>query len=183
MADFARTWVTDYGNLLFGYAYKRVNDREKAEDLVQDTFVSALKGYEKFEERSSEKSWLFSILKHKIIDYYRSKGRNKTDTFESDELIDALFDDKGHWKDPVEQWNSPEVVLQNSEFRSILRKCVDHLPEIQKKVFSFRDMDGLTGEAICKILDISSSNLWVVTHRARHKLRDCLTINWFGGAK
>ena len=183
MADFAKTWVNDYGNLLFGYAFKKVNDREKAEDLVQDTFVSALKGYDKFEKRSSEKSWLFSILKHKIIDYYRSKGRNKTDNFESDEMIDALFDEVGHWKNRVNEWESPELALQNSEFRKVLEQCIGNLPETQQRVFEYRDLDGLSGEDICKILDLSASNLWVVTHRARHKLRDCLTINWFGGAQ
>lgn len=184
MNNHATTWVKEYGDMLYRFAYVRVNDRIVAEDLVQDTFVSALKGYDSFEQRSSEKSWLFSILKHKIIDYYRAKGRNQVDTIESEDVIDSLFDNSGHWKSdvPFVSWKTtPEEDFQNDEFRGILQKCVAHLSDVQKKVFSFRDLDGLSGEDICKLLDISSSNLWVITHRARHALRDCLTKNWFGG--
>ncbi len=72
MSNVAETWVEEYGDLLFRFAYVRVNDRGRAEDLVQDTFLSAIKGYDNFAKRSSEKSWLFSILKNEIIDFYRS---------------------------------------------------------------------------------------------------------------
>ncbi len=183
MTNFANSWLTEYGDILFRFAFSRVNDRERAEDLVQETFVSAIKGYDNFEKRSSEKSWLFSILKHKIIDFYRSKGRNSTDSFESDEMIDSLFNESGHWKESVQEWNSPELALQNSEFRKVLQNCIEHLPQMQRDVFQYRDLDGLSGEDICKLLSLSSSNLWVVTHRARHRLRDCLTANWFGGER
>lgn len=179
--SFAETWVDEYGDQLFRFAFVRVNDRICAEDLVQDTFLSAIKGYENFTHRSSEKSWLFSILKNKIIDFYRSKGRGSVDFYDNSETIDSLFTEPGKWAEPVQQWiRTPEESLQDSEFREILRQCIEHLPETQRRVFSFRDLDGLSGEEICKILSLSSSNLWVLTHRARHSLRDCLTHNWLG---
>ncbi len=184
MENYAKTWVNEYGDMLFGFAYVRVNNRNCAEDLVQDTFLSAVKNYESFEHRSSEKSWLFSILKHKIIDYYRSKSRNNTDYFENNETIDSLFNESGKWCDHVREWQrSPEESMQQTEFRKILQKCIGNLPETQQNVFTLRDLDGLSGEEICNILSLSSSNLWVITHRARHALRNCLTINWFGDEK
>lgn len=184
MSSVAKIWVKEYGDLLFRFACARVSDRGRAEDLVQETFLSAIKGYENFANRSSEKSWLFSILKNKIIDYYRSKGRNSTDYYEDSDTIDHLFTESGKWNTPVQPWvMNPEESLQNSEFRNILEECIKHLPETQQQVFAFRDLDGLTGEEICKILSLTSSNLWVLTHRARHSLRDCLTHNWFGDAK
>ena len=131
MADFAKEWVQKYGDPLFRYAFTKVSNREKAEDLVQETFVSAIKAYDKFEKRSSEKSWLFSILKYKIIDSYRSKGRNLEDKFESDEMIDSLFDEVGRWKSSLCEWSmTPEEALNHSEFRSVLKRCIEYLPQI-----------------------------------------------------
>lgn len=184
MENFAKTWVQEYGDALYGYSYSRVNDRIVAEDLVQDTFISALKGYKNFKHESSVKSWLISILKHKIIDHYRSKSRNVIDRIEESDHMDHLFNEKGRWKDSPQEWNTtPEEALQNKEFQQVLSSCVSKLPETQRQVFSFKDIDHLSGEDICKALNISPSNMWILTHRARHSLRTCLSKNWFGGAR
>ncbi len=175
-------WVKLYGSMLYGYTLKRVNDREVAEDLVQDTFVAALRAKKNFEERSSERTWLFAILKNKIIDYYRGKGRSQTENIDESDTLDYLFNEKGVWKDSIDLWGSnPDKQVEEKEFSKILKRCIGFLPEVQQRVFTLRDMQSLSGEDICKVLNISSSNLWVLTHRARHQLRSCLTQNWFRG--
>ena len=177
----SKKWVGEYGDMLYGYCFSKVNDTIVAEDLVQETFMSALKGYANFKGESSEKSWLFSILKNKIIGHYRSKGRNKTDSYESEEMIDHLFDESGHYITAPCAWKrSPEEALHDSEFRKVLQECLDHLPPTQREVFALRDLEGFSGEEICKVLQLSSSNMWVLTHRARIALKSCLTLNWFG---
>ncbi len=182
MADFANGWVDEYGDLLYRFAITRVNDKIVAEDLVQDTFISALKGYGDFQKRSSEKSWIVSILKHKIIDHYRAKRRYQVDSYDELDTVGHLFNSAGKWKKQVCEWHkTPEEALQDDEFKRVLEKCIRNLPQKHREVFSFVDVDGLSGDDVCEILSLSSSNLWVITYRARQAMRNCLTHNWFGG--
>ncbi len=174
-------WVDLYGDYLFRYAQSRVNASAMAEDLVQETFLSALHSYANFDGKSSERTWFVSILKHKIIDHYRKQGR-QAKYFESPGVSED-FQENGFWKldqAPGDWGEHPEEQLQQKEFILILRECLKALPKKIAAVFTLKEMEGLDSKSICKELDITSSNLWVMLHRARHQLRKCLDMNWFG---
>ena len=177
-------WVDQYGDYLFRYAQSRVNDTATAEDLVQETFLAALRTYANFDGKSSERTWFVSILKHKIIDFYRKQGR-RSKYFESPGVDDSSedFQENGFWKldnAPGEWGEHPEEELHQKEFIEILRACLKALPRKIAAVFTLREMEGMDSKSICKELEITSSNLWVMLHRARHQLRKCLDVNWFG---
>lgn len=175
-------WVDLYGNYLFNYAITRVYDQVTAEDLVQDTFYSAVKAIDKFEGRSSVKTWLTSILKRKIIDNYRKNARNKEDAildntsyFQTEGIL------KGHWEDeelPTD-WAADAGLEDSTEFYKVLQSCLVHLPEKMAAVFTMKEVDELSTDEICKELDITPSNLWVMIHRAKLKLRKCIEKKWF----
>jgi RNA polymerase sigma-70 factor (TIGR02943 family) len=182
-------WVELYGDYLFNYAISRVSNQQVALDLVQDTFLGALSALESFEGRSTEKTWLISILKRKIIDHYRKSSRSK-----EDQLIDKNFavdkddlpfysegDMKGYWRaDRVPQdWNiSSEKALENEELKAIIEQCISGLSEKYAAVFTLRVIEEITSEEVCKELEITASNLWVILHRAKLQLRDCIENNW-----
>lgn len=177
-------WVDQYGDYLFRYAQSRVNDTATAEDLVQETFLAALRTYANFDGKSSERTWFVSILKHKIIDFYRKQGR-RSKYFESPGVDDSSedFQENGFWKldnAPGDWGEHPEEELHQKEFIEILRACLKALPKKIAAVFTLREMEGMDSKSICKELEITSSNLWVMLHRARHQLRKCLDVNWFG---
>ncbi len=170
-------WVDEYGDALFRFAILRVRDAEVAADLVQDTFLSALKGAEGFRGGSSVRTWLTGILKNKIIDYYR---RNRSEVLQSD--LHPEGDELAHAESLRSGWkDSPSSLVENREFWAVLSGCLDGLPEAHRRAFSLREFDGLSSEEIRKVLDVTPTNLWVMLHRARTKLRRCLEANWFEG--
>ena len=149
-------WVGEYGDYLFKYALVRLRDSTKAEDMVQETFLAALKGGSSFAGKSKEKSWLVGILKNKICDYYRKASRETSFTdmeFYSDEESDRFI---------------PDGIFQGGK-----------LPKNVATVFTLREVDGVESKEICALLNISENNLWVMLHRARMALRRCLEANWF----
>lgn len=178
-------WVNKYADYLYGYAITRVNDEELARDLVQETFLAALEKAEKFEGRSSESTWLIAILKNKIIDVYRKKSSGLlkrqealTEPQDPDDFFEA---DDGHWKvqyQPkafgLEAYNP----LLGKEFNYILKQCMEKLPSLWLSVFTMKHMDEETTETICSELKVTSSNYWVIIHRAKVNLRACLQKNW-----
>ena len=178
-------WLDEHGDYLFRYAMFRLNDQSLAEDIVQETFLSALRAIDSFAGKSTERTWFVSILKNKIIDYYRKVGRQgkKVDlSFRDDDDSDD-FQENGFWKmdrAPSDWGDTPEKAMEKKEFYEILQKCLDLLPERISQVFTLRQIDGINSKKICKEFEISSSNLWVTLHRARSQLRRCLDINWFG---
>jgi len=175
-------WVDRYGDYLYRFALARALDRTVAEDVVQETFVSALHSMERFKGRSSEKTWLTSILKHKILDHFRRKYRDEKHHFEmAEDNIRQLFDEKGHWKEGPEKWKtSPKRLFEQKEFLKILYACLEELSKRMARAFVLREMDGVSTEEICKVLHISATNCWVMLYRARTLLRQCLELNWFG---
>lgn len=184
----AENWVDEHGDFLFRFALLRVNSRELAEDLVQETFLSALKSYKNFNRRSSLRTWLVSILKNRIIDHYRKTSAHTTltesDLKSADENAD--FDERGRWREGhgPDEWDlQPDRHVQQNEFMAILRACLKLVPALAANVFSLREIDGMDSKQICKDLNISQSNLWVLLHRARKSLRNCLERNWFAGGK
>lgn len=182
------SWVDKYADYLFNFAVVRISDPEQAADLVQDTFLSALKAKNSFQGKSSEKTWLTSILKRKIIDSYRKRKSTKESSLDDYEqsINDSKFFNndgpfKGHWKDESKPHSNslmPEGEIENSELREIIEKCISLLPENLGAVFIMKMIDDASSEEICKELDITASNVWVMMHRARLRLRSCIETNW-----
>ncbi len=176
-------WVDLHGDALYRYALLRVKDPHAAEDLVQETFYSALRALDRFKGDSSERTWLIGILKHKVIDFFRKSVREipSTDlTNEDDSLEMDLFDEKGRWMTPPRDWDViPSKALEDKEFWRVFQDCLDGLTSALRNVFTMKEIDGMKGEEICKILGISATNLWVILHRSRGRLRKCLESNWF----
>ena len=174
-------WITRYADYLYNYTIVRVKDRETAEDLVQETFFAGLKSMVNFKGEASERTWLISILKRKIIDYYRKinsakgKAEVKMNFYTEGER-------EGEWIEErvPNSWNSQvEKDIENRELGMALEKCIDALPEKYAIVFRMKTIDQFETEEICKELNITSSNLWVIIHRARTQLRRCMEVNWF----
>ena len=159
--------------------------------MLQETFLSALKGRESFRGQSAEKSWLIGILKNKICDYYLKASRETSFTdleFYSDEERDRFISD-GYSKDawiheqgPRERSN-PGSSLDSEVFWQTFHDCSKKLPTNVNRVFNLREVDGLESKEICALLNISENNLWVMLHRARMALRRCLETNWFAKQK
>jgi len=174
-------WVNRYGDYLFGYASKRLRDSESAEEAVQETFVSGLRYRDQYAGRGQERAWLLGILKRKIIDAMRARARQRTaDSADDDnDISNVLFDHRGHWMgDPRFFGHSPHRRLESQEFWDAFRGCLEGLPRRQADVFSLREIDAKSSEEVCKDLDISPSNLWVLLHRARLRLAHCLKSRW-----
>lgn len=184
-------WVENYADAMYRFTLLRVNDTVEAEDLVQETFFSAFKGVQKFRGDSSEKTWLYNILKNKIIDYYR-KNKNKIYNLSElmqeegdDGFLDRLFKQdgfmEGSWTNdsrPGKWGQNLNDALENEEFIEILKDCVKRLPDLAASVFRMKLFMEQDSKVICKELNISSSNLWVLAHRAKLQIRNCLEKNW-----
>ncbi len=175
---------------LLRFARLQLRDAGAAEDAVQETLLAALAGGKQFEQKSSYKTWLISILRNKIIDIIRSQGREAplsalTDDPEEEAAIEALFEADGHWRKDLRpaRWADPEASLEQQQFWRVFEACLDHLPERTARVFMMREVLGLDTGEICKETGISTSNCWVVLHRARLALRACLQQGWFAGAE
>jgi RNA polymerase sigma-70 factor (ECF subfamily) len=181
-------WVDEHGDVLFGFVALRVRDRAIAQDLVQETFLAAIKAKNSFSGRSSERAWLFGILRNKLADHYRLQGREVSFADSQAPLPEEqnAFENVGLGKDgwlkavAPKAWETPEEALINKEFQDVLKSCLSRLPNKVAHVFFLREIDGATSEEICKDLGVSPNNVWVMLHRARMGLRRCLEIHWFG---
>ena len=188
-ADIAAQLDAHRGYLL-RVARLQLRDDTLAEDVVQETLLAALAG-STFSGKSSLKTWLTGILKHKIIDAIRRKQREPllASTFDDEcdiEDLDGLFKaPHGAWDSPPADWGDPEQALNRRQFFDIMDFCLDKLPPNTARVFMMREVMGLEGDEICKELAITANNLWVILYRARMSLRECLEQNWFkeGGAR
>ncbi|MFV0564574.1 MAG: sigma-70 family RNA polymerase sigma factor [Flavobacteriaceae bacterium] len=174
-------WINLYADYLFNYTISRINDKEAAQDLVQDTFLAGLKSLKNFKGESSERTWLISILKRKIIDYYR-KINSKKGKAETRIAYNNHNETEGDWleehvADPFDK--NAEDQIQNNELGNAIYKCLDKLPKKQAQVFSMKTIEGLETEIICNELNITASNFWVIIHRARTAMADCLKEIWF----
>ena len=177
---FPKTWVDRYADYLYNYTIVRVNNHEVAQDLISETFLAGLKSKANFKGEASERTWLISILKRKIIDHYRKsnskKGKAEVRMAYSNE------DSEGDWleeriKDPYDK--TAEDIMQNEELGLAILNCLDKLNEKQATIFKMKTIDGFDTEAICNEFNITPSNLWVIIHRARKSLAGCLEKNWF----
>ena len=181
-SDFASR-CNSHRSYLLRVAVLQLRDNDLAEDIVQDTLVAALQGAQGFSGRSSLKTWLTGILKHKIVDAIRRRTREPAfaslDEETQIEDFDALFDEVGHWENPPADWGDPESQLSRAQFFDIMQFCLEKLPPNTARVFMMREVMELESGEICKELAITSTNLWVILYRARMALRQCLEQNWF----
>ncbi|ETZ24090.1 sigma-70 family RNA polymerase sigma factor [Pedobacter sp. V48] len=179
-----QSWVSKHADYLYSYALARINDEEQARDMVQETFLAALEKADKFEGRSSERTWLTAILKFKVIDLYRknASGFAKSTEQGTPEGDQDFFDaDDGHWNNqhrPKEFGIEQSDALENKEFQRILQLCMKKLPSLWLSVFTMKHMDDEATETICSELKVSASNFWVIIHRTKVSLRSCLQKNW-----
>jgi RNA polymerase sigma-70 factor (TIGR02943 family) len=170
--------VQEHAETLYAYALIRVGKQELAEDMVQETLLAALQGWDHFAGNSSERTWLIGILRHKILDFFRRHHGNEEADDPSWET--EYFDQHRHWKDHTSTWKAdPAALAENREFVQILQGCLKELSKIMAEAFVMRELEGMSCEEVCKHLQISETNLWVRLHRARLQLRRCLELNWF----
>ncbi|MDA1120681.1 MAG: sigma-70 family RNA polymerase sigma factor [Bacteroidetes bacterium] len=182
-------WVNDYSEDLVRWAYFKTNDQHIAEDLVQETFISAYKSLDRFKNESKPKTWLYAILNNKIIDHHRKQFKSVILTqtqIEKEEdsinLLEKLFEKNGSWrknKRPAEWEEEPEHLLDDMEFKNILQNCLEELPEKWFSVIHLKFLEEKNGADICKDLKITPSNFWQLLHRAKLQLRECLENRWF----
>ncbi|MBL4663091.1 MAG: sigma-70 family RNA polymerase sigma factor [Flavobacteriaceae bacterium] len=173
-------WVDKYSDYLYNYTIVRVNDHAVAQDLISETFFAGLKSKDNFKGEASERTWLISILKRKIIDHYR-----KINSIKGKAEVRVNYNDsesEGDWleervKDPYDK--TAEDTMENEELGMAIFGCLDGLPEKQASIFRMKTIDGIDTVTICNEFEITPSNLWVIIHRARKAMADCLEENWF----
>lgn len=168
---------------LLRFALLQLRNASQAEDAVQDALLAVLEKPDSFAGKSSFRTYVTGILKYKIIDILRSASKEKQlpsedDLAESD-VIDSLFKANGHTVDAAIPWSEPDTELERKDFFRVLEVCLEKLPAKTARVFMMREWLDLETEEICKELDLSTSNLWVLLFRARLRLRECLDLNWF----
>jgi RNA polymerase sigma-70 factor (ECF subfamily) len=184
MMDFS-TQVEALRPQLLRFARTQLRNDVWAEDAVSESILAALEKPHSFAGQSQLKTWLVGILKHKVVDQLRRHTREATilTTEDGEDLDESLFLPDGHWREAPQDWGNPEASFGQRQFFEVLEACVEHLPATQGRVFMMREWLELGTEEICKELGISSTNLWVLLHRARLRLRECLQIGWFNGQR
>lgn len=177
----AHDWLTQHGDYLFRVARRQLHSDALAEDAVQETLLAALVARERYAGNASPRTWLTAILKHKIVDLIRRQVREVEIPRDADgeEAVDALFKQDGHWAEPPRPWGNPETEAELGQLRRALDDCADRLKPLMAQVFSLREVGGMETEDICKELGITPTNCWVLLHRARLFMRQCLELNGF----
>lgn len=168
------------------FAELQLRDLTAAEDAVQEALAAAMDGQNRFTGRAALKTWVFAILKNKIVDHLRQRQRfvdvaRRAAETEDDADFDGLFDRKGHWQpeDRPAAWGDPEAVFAQHQFWAVFEACLTRLPESTARVFMMREFIGFDTPDICRELGITVSHCHVILHRARMGLRLCLQQRWF----
>jgi RNA polymerase sigma-70 factor (ECF subfamily) len=188
MSDFIAA-VNAQRTYLLRVAQLQLRERDQAEDVVQETLLAALEAQDKFAGKSSVKTWLTGILKHKIIVAIRKKSRKPAISTLNEEAdiddLDVFFNenDRDHWATKPAEWRNPERDLEQKQFLDMMDFCLEKLPPNTARVFMLREVMELEADEICKELKITATNLWVILYRARMLLRKCLEQNWFARAE
>lgn len=176
----AETWVDAHGDALYRYAMARLAQATDAEDLVQETLLAAIEAASNFRGDSAERTWLIGILRHKIADLRRFQEKSAALFAVDEDEDDDSFTDSGRWRVPPKPFAIDEHdLLERDEFWEQFRRCRAGLPTRQAEVFRLCECDEEEPELVCKQLGVSRTNLWVLLHRARLKLRACLEATWF----
>lgn len=175
------TWLDEHGDYLYRYAYTRLGDKASAEDAVQEAFLGAMKSAQRFDGKTPVRYWLLGILKHKVVDHIRKRSReNMIEDFEDPAITGSLlFKITGMPTTQPPEWRiNPRKAFEQKEFWDVFHGCLSKLKGNMRQAFALRELEGLSTDQICKELGISPNNLWVILHRARGQLKDCLEINW-----
>ncbi len=181
LVEQCKLWLADYGDDLLAYALARVQNLNVAEDLVQETYLAAFQAVDGFEGRSSVRTWLIGILRHKVADFFRRNCRQDVGKIDAESAFpDKPFNAGGFWQTKPERWTQdPSAALQNEEFWRVFDECRAQLPPAVAAAFVLREMEQLATDEICATLEISRSAFSVRMHRARAALRVCLERHWF----
>ncbi|AMX18922.1 ECF RNA polymerase sigma factor SigW [Acinetobacter pittii] len=178
-------FLQDLRQQMIKFAFLQLSSLPQAEDVVQEALTSAFQHLDSFKGRAAFKTWVFAILKNKIIDVIRQKSRlvAMTELFKDEESelsIDALFDTSGHWHkyEAPQAWQSPEEMMEQADFWIIFEACLNHLPAKYAQVFMMREVIELSSNEICSKLELSISNFNVLMYRSRTRLRECLENKW-----
>ena len=179
------TWVDEYGDYLYRYAYSRMRDANAAEEVLQETLLAGVRYSSQFTGKGSVRGWLIAILKRKIIDDFRRRKKHAhvglgvdQDAFDPSAV---LFDQQGNWKAGSFKWApSPDRRLELSELSRVVQSCLKTIPQGQADVFVLSVMEEMDSKTVCEQLGISDSNLWVRMHRARLSLAKCVSEKWEG---
>jgi len=183
------TWVNQYTDDLVRWSYYKTQNKEIAEDLVQETFLAAFRSFEGFKNRSHPKTWLFSILNNKIIDYHRKKFKELVHT-QSDlkshgnerDILEKIYNENGRWRKEARpaEWETEAIhLLDNLEFKKVLQYCLEELPGMWFSAIQMKYLEEKDGNEICQDLGISPSNFWQLLRRARLQLRACIELKWY----
>lgn len=168
---------------LLRFARLQLRQDAAAEDAVQDALLAATENAARFNGASAAATWVFAILKNKIIDELRRRARSPIaddpNELALEEAVADLFNERDHWAEMPAAWGDPDTALEQKQFWAVFEACVEHLPERPARVFMMREFLELETDEICKELAISTSNCWVLLHRARLALRECLALHWF----
>lgn len=185
-------FMEDLRRQMLKFAILQVRNEAIAEDAVQDAMLSAYQNIERFNRQAALKTWVFAILKNKLIDTLRKEKRYTSASIleegasRNDEaLFEELFREKGHWqKDQRPQrWEEPDHKIENTHFWKVFDTCLDALPAKYSRLFMMREFLELDTTEICDNEAVSISNLNTTLFRARLRLRECLEDNWFQGEK
>lgn len=180
--------LAQHRSYLLRFARLQLRNDAWAEDAVSETLLAALSKPQSFGSRSQLKTWLVGILKHKVLDLFRSNARevcldSEGDANGAEELENLVFQSDGHFAQTPADWGNPEQDLHSRQFFLVLEACTDKLPAVLGRVFLMREWLELSSEEICKDLGLTPTNLYVQLHRARLRLRECLELNWFGSPR
>jgi RNA polymerase sigma-70 factor (ECF subfamily) len=177
-------WPAKYYRYLFNFSMARVKNKQKAEDMVQDTFLKALKKQDQFQGISSEQTWLTAILKNNIYDAQRREAQMipASQVGDSEATDEDFFDNNGNWKkeNVPTLWQSDQIdQLEQKELAGTMDKCISVLPENWAFIFKMKYMDDEKSDVICERMDITAQNFWTIIHRAKLKLKSCIERLWF----
>lgn len=177
------TWLEEHGDYLFRFALLKLKNTALAEDMVQETLISAMTAKGGFSADASIRTWLTSILKNKMVDHWRRQGReisatDMMDGADEDGNVDDFFDKAGRWADMPNVYQNPDAALENKQFWVVFEHCISRLKPQQAEVFLAKEVHGMENEEISESYSLSPSNVWVLMHRARVALGKCLEIHW-----
>jgi RNA polymerase sigma-70 factor (ECF subfamily) len=180
--DIIEDWVYQYGDTLFSWAIAKTKNKELSEDLVQETYIAALKSYETFQNKSQPKTWLISILNNKIVDHYRKEKTRSILVSDKEGFVksDLLYNENNFWvdNDIIPFWEKEKELLHNEQFEAVVINCLNELPEKWNLALTYKYFTNKKADEICKELNISTTNYWQIIHRSKLLLKKSVEAKW-----
>jgi RNA polymerase sigma-70 factor (ECF subfamily) len=173
------TVIETYMNQILRAARGAGLDPDRAEDVTQATFTTFLERAEAFEGRSHVRTWIFGILYRKIAEARRAVQKDHAHD-DIDEVLEQRFDASGSWLKPPQPI---ETDVQNDQIRKQINACLDTIPLRQRLAFLLREVEGFNTLEICNILEVTRTNLGILLHRGRNRLRECLESKGVKGSR